>query len=309
MTFFYEVFGLRVSSEIELPECGPEVGGAGGTRPADIRIVHDDLPSSVGGMSPFGPYMERAPGRCLFKVPDVARYLIEGGTTIRVDPDPSGGELELRAYLLGTALGAALHQRGLVPLHVSVVESPAGLIAFSGASGAGKSTIAAALHLRYGWPILTDDLAVLTGGPGEARLSFGVRRLRLWKDAIGKLDLGDRPRTKVIDRADKFQFDLVPTPPEDATLGAVFLLLKGDVPEIVPIRGQQALMALGNCIYRPDLFAAFNDQAALFPRLAGAANRLEINALIRPIADGSLERTAQLVVDWAELRAGAEAAV
>jgi hypothetical protein len=307
--FVYEIFGLRLASEIELPECGPEIQGSGRSEPADIRILHDDLPSSIAGMSPFGPYMERAPRTCLFKVPDVGRYLIEGGKTIRIDRDPTGGELEIRAYLLGTALGAALHQRGLVPLHVSVVESPAGLVAFSGPSGAGKSTMAAALHLRHGWPILTDDLAVLVGAPAEVRLSFGVRRLRLWKDAIGKLDLGDRPRSKVIDRADKFQFDLVPTPPEDAALSAVFILRKGDAPEIVRVRGQQALIALGNCIYRPDLFATFNDQTALFQTLVGAANRLEINTLLRPFAEGSIEQTAALVADWAAHRAREKTAV
>ncbi|MEO0917441.1 MAG: hypothetical protein AAFY31_10735, partial [Pseudomonadota bacterium] len=299
----------RVSSEIELPECGPEIEGSGRMEPADIRIFHDAFPFSVSGMAPFGPYMDRSPRACLFKVPAVARYLIEDGRTIRVDRDPSDSELELRAYLLGTALGVALHQRGLVPLHVSVVESPAGLVAFSGPSGAGKSTIAAALHLQRGWPILTDDLAVLTGDPGEVRLSFGVRRLRLWEDAIVKLDLDNRPRTKVIDRVDKFQFDLVPITPEDVTLGAVFLLLEGDLTEIVPIRGQQALTALRNCIYRPDFFAAFNDQGSWFQTLASAADRLEINALIRPMAEGSLERTAQLLVEWADDRNGSDPAV
>lgn len=46
-------------------------------------------------------------------------------------------------------------------LHASAVASPRGAILFAGASGAGKSTMAALLHRHTGWPVIADDVTHL----------------------------------------------------------------------------------------------------------------------------------------------------
>ncbi|EWG98231.1 hypothetical protein [Halomonas sp. BC04] len=93
-------------------------------------------------------------------------------------------------YLLGTALGALLHQRHWFPLHVSALATPSGAWAFTGESGAGKSTLAAWLHHHCGWPLISDDVAVVKPGEMIPRLHPGPPRLKLWQDALAMLGIG-----------------------------------------------------------------------------------------------------------------------
>ncbi len=61
-------------------------------------------------------------------------------------------------------MGTALRLQGKICLHSSVIAVGEYALAIIGAKGAGKSTTAAALAKR-GYPILADDIAVLTVRP------------------------------------------------------------------------------------------------------------------------------------------------
>jgi hypothetical protein len=300
LIYDYSTFGLHLRSEIEIHEFGRVISGLEDVLRPDIEIAVGPMPDSVDHLAPLGAHMAISSSAALFRVPDVARYLVEEGRRVLIEPLHDASSLEVRAYLLGTALGALLHQRRMIPLHVSVVASPRGLLAFSGPSGAGKSTIAAALHLEHGWPILTDDLAVMDGPSDAPRLRFGVRRLRLWKDAIAELGVTSEPKSRVIDREDKFQFDLVEevAAGRDHTLRAIFLLANSAPFSVAPIRGGPALIAFGHCIYRPGLAALFNDMNGVLSALAGASNAVQINTLNRPIPDLSASQVASRIVEW-----------
>ena len=82
------------------------------------------------------------------------------GNQIVIDAAPDATDRNVRLFLLGSALGALLHQRGLLPLHANAIDLGGGAVAFSGHSGAGKSTIAAWFHDR-GHRILADDVCVV----------------------------------------------------------------------------------------------------------------------------------------------------
>jgi hypothetical protein len=299
LTYRYAIFGLNMDSDLELQECDP--GHHDG--PADIILRTGKVSQDLDSLLPFGSYMHVSRDTCLITAKGVARYLVVGGKSITIEIEEGAGDLEVRAYFLGTALGAVLHQRRMIPLHVSVVASPAGLIAFSGQSGAGKSTLAAAIHLEYGWPILTDDLAVLSVENDAPSLRFGVRRLRLWKDAIALLDIDERPTSKVIARDDKFQFDLVPQSAsnERSKIAAVCLLENGVGPDFSPITGVQALVQLGSCLYRPELAAVFNDKTHLMARMTNCLKSVGVYRLSRPIPEMKASEVATNVVEWADL--------
>jgi hypothetical protein len=98
-------------------------------------------------------------------------------------------------------------------------------IGFMGASGAGKSTMAAWFHDR-GYNVLADDVCVVT--PGEAGVLLaqpGIPRLRLWRDALESSGRNVDDHEHAFDDADKYN---VRTRSDESRsplpLGAIYLL-------------------------------------------------------------------------------------
>jgi hypothetical protein len=90
-------------------------------------------------------------------------------------------------FLLGSVFGALLHQRGLLPLHASAIETRQGAVAFAGPVGFGKSTLAAVFH-RRGYRILADDVcAVSLSVNGTPLVMPAYPQLNLWADALEKV--------------------------------------------------------------------------------------------------------------------------
>jgi len=244
----YSVFGLSVRSELPLPELFP---GSPAQR-ADVDIAVGAI-ERVSGEREDGFTVTAAGG--LLSVPGVGRYLITGGRHIRVEPHPAGSERHLRLYLLGSAFGVLLHQRSLLPLHANAMDVGGRAVAFMGASGAGKSTMAAWFHDR-GYPVLADDVCVVTTGEdGQPVAHPGIPRLRLWRDALESSGRSPDEYEHAFDDADKYN---VPTRESRSSgampLGSVYLL---DEPNsqareqgIVRLAGIDALDALVANTYR-----------------------------------------------------------
>lgn len=176
MSRTYSLFGLVIRSETELPELLPAAAAA----PVDVVISLGAIPAVANeapGLTVLG-------GDALLLIPDVGRYWIRAGREIVVEPSPGVTERNLRLYLLGSAIGAILHQRGLLPLHANAIEIGGRAVAFMGHSGAGKSTLAAWFHDRN-FRVLADDVCVVTGDEGGRPLAQpGIPRLRLWREAL-----------------------------------------------------------------------------------------------------------------------------
>jgi len=235
----YRVFGLTVRSEIPLPELLPAPEGA----EADVVITLGRLPA-IEGEIPENFAATDAGG--VLNVAGAGRYLIRGGREILVEPDPAGSERHLRLYLLGSAFGAILHQRNLLPLHSNAMEIAGHAVAFLGASGAGKSTMAAWFHDR-GYPVLADDVCVVTLGSDGAPLAHpGIPRLRLWRDALEASGRDVEDHEHAFDDADKYN---VRTRTSDAgsplPLAAIYLLDRPDSGALeLAITGLQGLDAI-----------------------------------------------------------------
>jgi hypothetical protein len=175
-THDYEVFGLRVRSEIVLPELLPAHAGS----EPDVTI----RAGSVVAPSDTSPGLQVHDGGLVLLIPEVGRYRIEGGKAITVDAAPGVPDRNVRLYLLGSVFGAMLHQRGLLPLHANAVEIGRKAAAFMGPSGEGKSTLAAWFH-DHGHRLVADDVCVVRfDGEGKALALPGMSRLRLWQDVL-----------------------------------------------------------------------------------------------------------------------------
>ena len=143
----YFVFGLRVRSELALPELGPA-----GTLESDAPVVTVRTGSAgpdIEKPSHVGPTFQVGMDDYLLDVRNVARYRVRRGDEIVVEPAAGSTERDVRLFLFGTVLGALCHQRGLLPLHASAIVANGRAIAFSGHSRAGKSTLAAFFAIDF----------------------------------------------------------------------------------------------------------------------------------------------------------------
>ena len=198
-TKFYKAFGLIIESDFviaQIPETAP--------CSADVRIIRADLSALSEEERKF--LRENA---IYAQVPGVAAFRIANGTLVQVDPEPDCADSRLGVFLMGSSMGAILHQRGCIPLHGSCVTDGVHSILLTGDSGAGKSTLAAEF-LRRGWKLITDDVSALYDIDGTAMVQSSYPSQKLWQDA---LDRYERPKEDIhslyfTDTREKFGVDV-----------------------------------------------------------------------------------------------------
>src|SRR5207249_867812 len=88
--------------------------------------------------------------------------------------------------LLDQVLPLGLNMKGHETLHATAVLTRLGVCAFTGPTGAGKSTLAASFLLA-GYPALSDDCLVLKEDNGQILAEPAYAGLRLWEDAFEAL--------------------------------------------------------------------------------------------------------------------------
>ena len=152
-TYRYSGFGLTFDSEWPCPVFAP---GAG---PADVRIRVGPVPEGLERPVVRGVMFEAEANRILLNVRGTARFLIEDGREITVEPAHGVAEESVRVFLT-PALGVLLLQRGAFVLHAAACASPRGAVLLAGSSGRGKSTLLAALLAR-GHRMLADDVSAI----------------------------------------------------------------------------------------------------------------------------------------------------
>lgn len=293
MTFRdYSVFGLRVRSEIPLPELFEAGAGA-----ADVTIRLGEVPvveGSDSGLALDGDAL-------ILHIFGIARFRISGGDTIVVRPEPGVPDRNVRLYLLGSAFGALLHQRGLLPLHANAIEVDGKAVAFTGASGSGKSTLAAWFHDR-GHRIAADDVCVVRFDSKTPHVSPGLPRLRLWLEALEAM--GREPSTYARSYAgaqNLEKFD-VPVAREtsagaDLELEAVYLLDRGERFAIHRLEGIEAAEAAYANTYRGQYIGAAKGYLSHWAASIQLVQSTPIYRLERPWGLDRLESDCERVLE------------
>jgi hypothetical protein len=243
----YRLFGLNLRSEIDLAGLAPPAEAA----VPEVEIRFGPVPAD----EPAPGYSATVDGT-LLSIAKVGRYLIREGREIVIEPAGEASERNVRLFLLGSAIGALLHQRGLLPLHANAIDLGGRAVAFSGHSGAGKSTIAAWFHDR-GHPILADDVCVIGFDEADRAIAYpGIPRLRLWREALEASGRDAAAYDRSFDDMDKYD---VPTGTdarlEPLPLAAIYLLRKSEADEggeaaIDRLTGVEAIDTLMSNTYR-----------------------------------------------------------
>lgn len=174
----YAHCGLTIVSEWPIPELAAVAASSG--VPADVHVVVRQDATREHGESTVCV----TDGECRFSVPEAGEFVISSGRRIMILPYPSADPALVRLFLLGSAWGALLHQRGAMALHAGVTADGGGASAFCGPPAAGKSSTVTWL-LQHGHVLVSDDLTRLELPPhGPPQVWPSVPRLKLSAESL-----------------------------------------------------------------------------------------------------------------------------
>jgi len=296
----YRAFGLRIDSDIPLPELGD------GTRPdgdADLTVVRCGEAEPEWAEGGGGGRLYAAEGIVSFRVPQTAAFRITNGNRIEVHAYSGADEDRIRLYVLGTCMGALLLQRRILPLHGSVVARDGRAYAIVGESGAGKSTLSAAL-LERGFRLVTDDVAAIVFDErGTPLVMPAYPQQKLWQDSLDRLQIAGSGLRPLFERETKYA---VPADgafwPEPVPLVHICELVHSDgqTPELQPIAKLERCYTLYRHTFRRSLIVPSGLAAWHFETAVKLAEKTGMYRLMRPAKVFAARESARLIETHAD---------
>lgn len=277
VTYCYRVCGLDVMTPVELSSGAPRVSGENG---ADVHIARMAVPESLPDAGFRGPTWETSARAILLRIPSIARLLMHEGREISYELAAGASESLLPLFLTGSALGAILHQRGEYVLHASAIEVDGGAMIFCGQSGAGKSSLVAAL-CAAGFPLLADDVCRVQFGRRGAVVIPDGRRLKLWRDTIAHLGLEAYQREQIRGGIEKYWVEPPSVASDPLPLRAVFLLHTANEYSLRRTSLVHAVEHLRAFAYRPRLVKALGQEPLWLNRSTVLASQAPVYQLDR----------------------------
>ena len=280
-TEVYRLGGITFVSEIALPELIPIQRDDTTAHPVQIRLgtVARHLPGAVE-IDP-GCFATRT--QYLLSIEGVARYLLRDGREIVVQPEPLAVALDVRGYLLGSVFVVLCQQRGLLPLHASVVAGAAGAAAFIAHSGQGKSTLAADLG-RRGLRVLADDVCLVDTAQTPALVTATAPWMKLWQASLDHLGKPAEGLERVFSDEDKYRLPLVANAKPEAIRQLFFLESRNDVSvtTIGAISRLEALNLLMHFAHHAFVLEATGQREETFVQCSRVLSQATAWRLIRP---------------------------
>jgi hypothetical protein len=290
----YQAFGLSWHSpQLPLPELP-----AGGKGPR-VELTTGDpqhWPPLPAGRHDT-PFVRMAPGELQLTVEGIGRFRVSGGERISWWREHEGvSDQDIRTFLLGSAVGALLIQRGLLVLHGNGLEKHGEAIVCLGHSGAGKSTLAYAL-LQQGWRLLADDLVAISP---DGLVLPGIPRIKLWHDAARAFGLDPEQLPQMRQGMHKYLLmgEGLQRASEPIPLRALYLLhqrrhadSEAEERRITRISSQKAAaLRLRNQAFRPRFVRGLGQEGANFMALAQLQRRVPLATLPVPAGIEAMQR-------------------
>ena len=283
----YLAHGLPILSGLALPELPIRDR----VSPPQVRIRTGSVAPELAGRTGRGALFETGRNSFLLRLDGIARYLVTDGDQIVIDPAPKTDPDSVRVFLLGSIFGALLHQRGLLPLHASAIQTARGAVLFAGASGMGKSTLAGAFY-RRGYRVVSDEICALDGD----RMWPAIPWLTLWPDAVEELGLWSDAVRQVRPNIKKFHVPIEPSIDHSPLpVRAIYILSKTNGPDfaVSRLRGIDKLQTLIDYTFHRQ-FIDRESATGYMRRVTAAAGLIAISRLIRS-PSRSLRETADLL--------------
>lgn len=281
-TYQYSAYGLTWSTPFPMLEWRQ----ANFDVQVDVTVQLAGLPPAGDDLQGVGPLRQVSQLEARFGLPNVGKMLVRQGQEILIDRHSGADDSLVRLMLVGTAAALVLHQRGVLPLHASGIQTPAGAVLFMGHSGAGKSTLLNAF-VRRGYRMVSEDLAaVRLDDDGYPWVSPGVQVTKLWADSAAALGQSTDSLRRVRPELEKF---VVPVPTaqlaqEQLPVLAVYALSTHQKPDLLieERRDVRKFNALLDHTWQKLVVKRMGLHAHHFKLAAAVANKVPIVRVCRP---------------------------
>ncbi|MFZ9695602.1 MAG: AAA family ATPase [Chitinophagaceae bacterium] len=295
--FHYWAYGLRIASEIELPELLPHE-----PEQVDCEIRVGKAPEKLTSPDLIDKgKIQISSSEFLLDLPN-CRYYAREGKEITLDIKDKSDEKSLRLFLLTNGLAAILHQRNKVLLHAGAIHTDKGLIVICGESGAGKSTTLQYLR-QHRYKVFADDVLVLEETENaiiKAFASYPV--LKLWDDSFEKLGMASvSDEQKLREHISKYrlsiqeEFSTAPQP-----IHALFQLQKDETihePILKSLNGFEAFNAVHLQLYRTAQLNTPVKNELAFTLINKLIEKAAVYQITRPSSINTLGQIKSLIED------------
>jgi hypothetical protein len=291
--YSYRAFGLKILSQ--LPVTGFEPAEV---TEADVFIRTGVVPESLPDAVNTGVLYQSTETTFLLHIDGVARYLVQNGKEIVVQPLGHAAAGEIAAFISGSSFGALLHQRRLLPLHASTVLFRDKGLVFAGISGAGKSTLAASL-IHAGATLVADDVSVIDFSGDRPAVSPAFPTIKIWEDSLKHLGIPLQGLEPVRGELRKYYLPVTRFSPLAVPVHRLFVIAthnRGEL-EIKDIQGVEKFRVLKKHTYFFRGIPKTGLEQNHFVLVNRLAAQVPVTMLTRPNGDFNTERLIRYITE------------
>lgn len=266
----------------------------------DVTIKLGTVNKDLQGLENGGWYFSKNDKYVAFYIPEIGAYEIIGENTIIVEPEMDAIASEIQLFLLGSAFGFLMHQKGVFPLHGSTVDMGASCITLVGHSGAGKSSLASGF-IEHGFRLLSDDVSRIGLIEGIHHVYPSYPSQKIWKDAVAHMRIEHDPVKRVMNRMDKFYVNDRNRFSVDAKpIVAVIEIYPSDVtkPILNQLEKRDVLNVLITHSYRQEMMGEHTDLRGHLRFCSELAMRIPVFRLQRPREGFTVRGQVDVLVEY-----------
>lgn len=294
--YWYRVYGLRISSNIEILEFQEEENMIDDEE--IIYILKDKIPEEIKAQWMDKRSLIISKENIWLDVKEVAMFWIHKGKKVIIEPYENYDENRMKNYIMGSVLGFLLLQRDEVAIHGGTVVIDGKAVVITGKGGSGKSTLTLTLG-RRGHKYLADDIAAVSLNNGlQVEPGFPYHKLCL--DVVEKLNY-DKSKLTTCKGAKEMKYvvpDLSGFMKESMPLKAICEISEANVEhiEVKELEKSEKINHIIKNIYRSENIGAMGGLTPqCFKKYLKVAKEIKYYRILRPKDKNTIEELANIV--------------
>jgi len=291
--YSYYGYGLRISSDIELPL--PKADRDGNF---DAHITFGEIPEHIECERKISSY-SISQDTFVLNFKNAKMFAGSGQELIIEFPENEKfNKDDTVPFILSSCIGALLHQRNTLALHASSVMTKNGAVIFIGTSSSGKSTLAAVLKQK-GYSVLSDDICPIDITGTRAVMYPSGENLQIWKDIFSALKIPPEFLRKIRPSIEKYYYSHAnPEFKEPVNISAIYLLNPSNE-GLYEIRdkfsGNQKLNILKNHICCKNFAKEMFIENKYYKKLKQLSGTVPLKEFVKPNNEFNTEKLADIL--------------